>query len=209
MLSSYFLSVSLVHHSGLTLTLSLLKKDSIHAEDQKLIALAKKNRKYFKALYEKYFDQIFWFTMKRTGREALSGDLTQQVFYKAMLNLNKYQFQGHPFSSWLYRIALNEINQFYRKTKKSRYVEIEEDMLQDMAQEIELHDTPQQEPAELLASILQVLNPEELSIIEMKYFEGKTYREIGEILSLKESAAKVRAHRIIKKLKTTITQVKP
>lgn len=184
-----------------------MKKEPKHAEEEKLIALAKQDRKHFKPLYERYFDNIFWFVFKRTGSEALSGDITQQVFYKALMNLPKYKFQGHPFSSWLYRIALNEVNQYYRKSKHRRYVEIDENQLQGISEEIELDEEVVMDPSKLLPKILEVLNPDELNIIEMKYFEGKSFREIGEILSLKESATKVRAHRIMKKLRDAVKNV--
>lgn len=184
-----------------------LDKQNKHLEEQKLIELAKQDRKHFKPLYEKYFESIFWFVLKRTGNEALTGDITQQVFFKAMVNLKKYRFQGHPFSSWLYRIALNEVNQFYRQSKKRRYVEIDENQLQEVSEQMDFDDQPQAQASKLLPQVLETLNPEELSIIEMKYFEGKSFREIGEILSLKESATKVRAHRIMKKLRNAIKQV--
>jgi len=185
-----------------------LKKESKHAEEEKLVALAKQDRKYFKPLYERYFDNIYWFVFKRTGSEALSGDIAQQVFYKAMVNLNKYKYQGHPFSSWLYRIALNEVNQYYRKSKHRRYVEIDENQLQEITEDIEYDDEEVKlDPSTLLPKILEVLSPDELSLIEMKYFEGKSFREIGEILSLKESATKVRAHRIMKKLRNAVNNV--
>ena len=184
-----------------------MKKESKHAEDEKLIALAKKDRKCFKSLYEKYFDAIFWFVLKRTGSETLTGDITQQVFFKAMTNLSKYKHQGHPFSSWLYRIALNEVNQYYRKSKHRRYVEIDENLLQAMTEEMEFDEEQNPNPSKLLSKLLEFLTPDELNIIEMKYFEGKNFREIGEILSLKESATKVRAHRIMKKLRNAINQV--
>ena len=184
-----------------------MKKESKHAEEEKLIALAKQDRKYFKPLYEKYFDTIFYFVLKRTGSESLTGDIAQQVFFKAMVNLKKYRPMGHPFSSWLYRIALNEVNQYYRQTKHRRYVEIDENQVQEITEEIEFDEIQNSDPSIFLGKLLEVLAPEELSIIEMKYFEGKSFREIGEILSLKESATKVRAHRIMKKLRGAVNQV--
>lgn len=181
-----------------------MKNDKQLTQEQQVILLAQQDRKNFQPLYEKYFDQIYWFILKRIGSESLSGDICQQVFFQAMVALPKYRFQGFPFSSWLYRIALNEVNQYYRKSKKARYVEIEEEHLMDMVEEVEF-DTETVDPDALVEKLLAHLNPEELSIIEMKYFEGKGFREIGEILSLKESACKVRAHRILKKLRTVLS----
>lgn len=169
--------------------------------------MAQADRKNFQPLYEKYFDKIYWFILKRTGNESLSGDICQQVFFQAMVHLKKYKFKGFPFSSWLYRIALNEVNQYYRKTKNKRYVELDELALTDVASEIDIEKEDPIKTNEILVELLATLDEQELSLIEMKYFEGKNFREIAEILSLKESATKVRAHRIIKKLRTALKAI--
>ncbi len=172
--------------------------------EEKIILLAQADRMNFQPLYEKYFDKIFWFILKRMGNESISGDIAQQVFFKAMVNLKKYKFKGFPFSSWLYRIALNEVNQYYRKTKNRRYVEIDKLQLADVTGEVNFDDEEDTDASEIVGKLLNTLDEGELNIIEMKYFEGKSFREIGEILSLKESATKVRAHRIMKKLRIAI-----
>ena len=79
--------------------------------ERELINLAKKNSKYFEPIYKKYHEQIFRFVYQRLNNEDDAADITSQVFLKALLNLEKYEFRGFPFSSWLYRIALNEVNQ--------------------------------------------------------------------------------------------------
>ena len=92
--------------------------------EEKLILLAKKDRKNFKLLYTKYFEKIYLFLLRRAENEDLAQDLTQQTFVKAMLNIEKFEFKGFPFSSWLYRIGLNELNLYYREKKKKRSVSI-------------------------------------------------------------------------------------
>ena len=144
-----------------------------HTEEEKLILLAKLNRKNFRALYEKYFDTIFYFIYHRTGNEELSADLTQQVFMSAMIHLPKYEFKGFPFSSWLYRIALNEVNQFYRKNKNKRHVEINEEDLGELSSEILESENEEIFSGEIVKELLNLLEPEELILVEMKYLEGK------------------------------------
>ena len=172
-----------------------------YADEEKLILLAQSNRKHFKALYEQYFNPIFWFVYKRIGIEAMTADITQQVFVSAMINLPKYQFQGFPFSSWLYKIALNEVNMLYRKTKKQRFVEINDKEMGIFHQEITDHNEEEIFTPELLKELLNLLDEEELTLVQMKYLEGKNYKEIGDILDLSETNAKVKTHRIIKKLR--------
>jgi len=53
-----------------------------------------------------------------------------------------------------------------------------------------------------LLKCLKELKDTDLEIIEMRYFERRSYREIGEILDLTENNAKVKAFRAIDRLKT-------
>ena len=81
------------------------KRNIKSLSDSELIQLSKTNQKYFGELYERYFDCIFRFVFRRLGgNETITGDLSQQTFMKAMVNISKYEDRGMPFSSWLYRI---------------------------------------------------------------------------------------------------------
>ena len=184
-----------------------MEKLNKHTEEEKLIVLAKLNRKNFRALYEKYFDVIFHFVYHRTGLEDLSADITQQVFMSAMINLPKYEFKGFPFSSWLYRIALNEVNQYYRKNKNKRYVEINEEELGELSAEILDNENEEIFSGEIVKELLNLLDPEELILVEMKYLEGKSYKEIADILLLTEVNAKVKTHRVVKKMREAFNKL--
>ena len=80
-------------------------------DEWKIIQAAQKNPAAFGSLYKRYFPQIFKFIYKRTDNEQLTGDITAQVFLKALQKLSSYSFKGVPFSAWLYRIASNEVVQ--------------------------------------------------------------------------------------------------
>jgi RNA polymerase sigma-70 factor (ECF subfamily) len=53
-----------------------------------------------------------------------------------------------------------------------------------------------------LKKALRKINENDLALIEMRYFEKRSYREIGEILSVTENNAKVKTFRALQKLKT-------
>ena len=99
------------------------KKD-IQSEIEE-IESAKKDSRKFEVLYNRYHEQIFRYLYARVDNKHLASDLTSQVFYKAMLNIENYTFKGVPFASWLYRIAFNEMNMYFRKEAKIRTVNIE------------------------------------------------------------------------------------
>lgn len=80
--------------------------------------MAKNDSDYFGILYDKNYDKILNYIIAKTGDIRAAADITSEVFFKAMQNLNKFKWQKVPFSSWLYKIAQNEIANFYNKEKK-------------------------------------------------------------------------------------------
>ncbi|MBL4716505.1 MAG: sigma-70 family RNA polymerase sigma factor [Bacteroidia bacterium] len=178
----------------------VLHKTDQQIEEEKLqIELAKQDPKQFETLYNKYFQQIFIFINRRTDNLDLSGDITSQVFLKAMLNLNKYQFKGVPFSAWLYRIALSEINQHYRENQKNRAISLEETDLKNIIEEAE--ENFSEEKTSALINAFQQLEEDQLQLIELRFFEKRSFKEIGEIMEITENNAKVKVYRVIDKLK--------
>jgi RNA polymerase sigma-70 factor (ECF subfamily) len=131
--------------------------------------------------------------------EDLAFDVTSQVFIKAMSNLHKYEYRGVPFSSWLYRIAKSELYQAYRDRKARKTINVESMNLFEMIEEFEEEDNSKNKNR--LINCLSQLKDLDLQIIEMRYFEKRSYREIGEILDVTENNAKVKAFRAIERLK--------
>jgi RNA polymerase sigma-70 factor (ECF subfamily) len=126
-------------------------------------------------------------------------DVTSQIFIKAITKLQKYQFQGVPFSSWLYRIAMSEVYQYLKDNSTKRTVNVDTSGLSEIVDDID--DNGRAEQKQQLIKVIGELPEEELQMIEMRYFEKRSYREIGEILGIAENNAKVKTFRIVGKLK--------
>ncbi len=86
-------------------------------KEKNLIAAAKKDPKAFGELFEEYYPKILKYTIYRTGNAAVGSDITSETFFKALKNLWQYKWTGVPFGSWLYRIAGNEIQMYWRHLK--------------------------------------------------------------------------------------------
>ena len=168
------------------------------ARESELVTEAKKDQAKFAVLYNRYFEQIFLFILKRVENEDTAADLTSQVFLKGMLNISKYKDMGLPFSSWLFRIARNEMYDLFRKKKLNMVVSLENSGIAEVAEEIgeeitDYHDR--------LTGALSELNDDEIELVEMRFFEKRAFKEIGEILEITENYAKVRTYRVLAKLK--------
>lgn len=82
------------------------------------IQMAQKDFIFFGILYDENYEKILNYVIAKTGDVRAAADITSEVFFKAMQNLSKFKWQKVPFSSWLYKIAQNEIANFYNKEKK-------------------------------------------------------------------------------------------
>ncbi|WP_250631867.1 RNA polymerase sigma factor [Rhodoflexus caldus] len=164
-----------------------------------ILEQAKNNPELFGYFYEKYYRQVFLFINRRVGDSQITADLCSQVFLKAMIRLEKYTHKGLPFSAWLYRIATNQVNEFYRHTQRKRVVSIEtEDIKRFFA---EAGEDKKQEQTQVIQLLFNELDEEEVALLELRFFEDRPFKEIAFILEQTENNVKVRTHRILEKLR--------
>lgn len=168
-----------------------------------LVAAAKKNPKAFSALYDKYFEQIYLFIFKRVQDEAIAGDVCQEAMLKAWANLSKYEDRGFAFSAWLYRIASNEVNLFFRAQKKMVTVEIEDKHVKSMMSELEIGTLEKESDQDKLLKVLSNLKPEHTEIIELRFFMQYSFKDIADFYGITEANAKMRLYRVLDKIKKT------
>lgn len=172
---------------------------SLILEEQKIIDRAKKDPSHFAPIYKNYHEKIFRYVFKRVSDEELAYDITSCVFVKALTNLYKYENRGVPFSSWLFRIAKSELYQSFRDKKAQRTVSIDSLQIGEMMDEFNVEENSRNR--EILIKILPKLKENQLQLIEMRFFEKRSFREIGEILDITENNAKVKTFRALLRLK--------
>jgi RNA polymerase sigma-70 factor, ECF subfamily len=178
------------------------------ALELEIIEKAKADPNRFTPLYNKYYKQIFLFIYRRADDEDITADLTSQVFLKAILHLPKYEFKGVPFSAWLYRIASNEINQFFRSSKASRAISMEDSGIERLQEELADDDSDEKEKEQMLMESMNHLTKEEVQYLELRFFEDRSFKEVGYILKITENNAKVKTYRILDKIKKIISDKK-
>lgn len=191
-------------------TLSMNINPRYHQTEEQIVSeqdhveAAKKDPRRFGFLYDKYYEAVFRFVFQRTGNEDVAHEITSEVFFKALKNIQKYEFRGLPFSSWLLRIAQNETVKVFRENSKNRTVKMKSEQLGNIIDEIE--ENPLEDFKPTLLKALKELKGDDLEIIEMRFFEGRPFKEIAEITEKKESAVKMKVYRILEKLKVKIVK---
>lgn len=157
----------------------------------------------FGELYEKYFDRIYYYLLRQTDDEETAGDLCSQTFVNALNHLDRYESRGLPFSAWLYKIASNEVNKYYRRKKTKKVFSIEEETIRRLVERGAQHqaDDAKEDLIARLITYLKDLPTDMLQVLELRYFEDKDFREIAFILDITESGAKMRTYRALDKLR--------
>lgn len=175
-------------------------KDPV-AEEHLWIQAAQKDPSAFEPIFHKYHDQVFNYVLRRTAAVSLAQDITANTFLKALHHLPKFQWHGISLSSWLYRIATNEINQNYRKLKRTVPLtselakKLRDDRKPDTAM-LELEESiAKNEKFKKVCSVLAKLKLKYQTVLTLRYFENKSIREIAEILELSENTVKTHIRR--------------
>ena len=90
------------------------------AEERLLVLAAQSDPAKFEALYELYFERVYYFLVSRVRDRATAEDLTSEVFHKALANLPAYEWRGVPFAAWLFRIASNALGDQYKRASREQ-----------------------------------------------------------------------------------------
>src|SRR5690554_4703842 len=179
--------------------------DQMLSQEMEWILSAKEDPKNFAPLYEKYHEQIFRYIYQRMDDKQTAYDVTSQVFFKAIKNITRFEYRGVPLASWLYRIAKSEMNQAFRDEKAKRAINIDRVQVATFMEVFE-EETNSINKQSLFKALSQ-LSESDLQLIELRYFEDRPYREIGEIINVKENNAKVKTFRALEKLKISFNKI--
>ncbi|MFO0780817.1 MAG: sigma-70 family RNA polymerase sigma factor [Candidatus Gracilibacteria bacterium] len=170
-------------------------------QDQKLVQDAQQDPANFAALYDKYFDQIYRYVYRRVSDKETVHDLVSQTFFDALSHIKSFEWRGYPFSSWLYKIAHNNVLKWYREQSKGHNVGLDEiGELADLSVD-QVRDASRKEKQLEVQKVIDQLDHEEREIIRLKFFEEVSNIEIAEIMGLSANHIGVKVYRTLKKVK--------
>ena len=204
MFSNLQISRTLAKNEWMDRSAKTVSESALHQEWEEIRA-AQGNPALFRPLYERYYESVFRLIHRRTTDMELSADLCSQVFLKALQKINTYTFQGVPFSAWLFRIAVNEVSQHYRQQQNNRVVSVNDMQLHDLIDEIGTDPEEMELLRKKMLASLEHLKGDDMQLIEMRFFEQRSFKEIAEILGMTENNAKVKVHRILERLKRRLS----
>lgn len=178
-------------------------------EERRLVQQIKADSQQFGLLFDYYYEAIFGYIFRRVADYDAARDLAAESFLKAFSKIDRFQWMGKPLSAWLYKIAGNEVNLYYRKEKyrpASLQQLIEEGALppyleaETEREKLDRELTSHQEFITVQRHLVQ-LPAKYQEVIALRYFEDKTNKEIAVILGKKEGTIKSLVSRGLEKLR--------
>ncbi len=173
----------------------------IDGEENLIIRAVQGDSSAFGSLYDHYQPMIYRFVAVKVGRREEAEDITHQVFMNAWQNIKRYEHRGHPFSSWLYRIARNQVVDHYRSHREE--VSLEAEGVEEVAV------LPQSITADLVAKLevesvfraIHQLKPEYQDVVILRFVEDLSIKETAAAMKKTEGAVKLMQHRAMAELK--------
>ena len=185
-------------------------------QEKALVEAAKSDPNAFGELFELHYDKIFRYVLRRTGSVAVTEDIVAETFFKAMNKLWQFQWQGAPFSAWLYRIATNEVNGHFRKNSRSLFsLDDYEDEYKDALDSSDLREEVLEAEREVeqcsaykeVQETIALLPVRYQEVLTLRFFEEKKVREISVILNKKEGTVKSLLSRGVDQLRVKLSEL--
>ncbi len=161
------------------------------------------DQKAYATLMLRYKDSIYFLLLKMVHNEDDANDLTIEAFGKAFSNLSKYTPE-FAFSTWLYKIALNNSIDFIRKKKVETLSLFElKEGEQGESFRIDVQSSaPDPEESyikkqrnKLLRAVIEKISPKYRVLIELRYYDELSYEEIAEETGLPLGTVKAQLFR--------------
>jgi RNA polymerase sigma-70 factor (ECF subfamily) len=182
---------------------------SVKREEEQLLVdrCRQGDRDSFAQLMRLHEKQIYNFTYRMLGDEEEAEDLTQDIFVAAFRGIRRFRGEA-KFSTWLYRIALNQTrnrikylsrrNFFAKQSRRAQHRE--ESPWENPEFLADTNPSPEQwtltkSMATQVQECLNQMAPQTRQILVLRDVQGFSYEELSEMLSLNPGTVKSRLHR--------------
>ncbi len=160
----------------------------------------------FGALVRRYQRMIYALTYRMTGSLADAEDLTQEVFVRAHQELPGFRAES-KFSSWLYRIAVNQCLNWRKRV--ARREQVHNAWHAENANNTVTDPPPDPALAQQVTEALQKLHPKQRAAIVLTTYEGLNHAEAARVLGCSEPTVSWRIFAARNKLKRLLKHAKP
>ena len=163
------------------------------------VLAAQADRAAFATLYRRYLDPVYGYCFYLLGDHHDAEDATERTFLAALGAIDRYRDEGATFRSWLFRIAHNQLANALRSRSRQRADPL------DGVPEPAATDDPARlaglaDDARRLRMAVASLSEDRRQVVILRFVDGLTAREIGNVLGRSEGAVRVLQHRALREL---------
>lgn len=155
-------------------------------------------RKAFKNLFELNVDKLYRFLLQFSRDHDQVSEWVQSAFIKAFTKIGGFNFQS-KFSTWLFKIAINEMRTDWRREKSKKKYLVNENFNNSEAETYYIGE--EFEWRHDLHELLKEIDETKSAIFILFEVEGYSHAEISEILGISESASRTYLYRVKEILK--------
>jgi len=173
-----------------------LKVSDQDIDERLLIEAAQRDPRRFAELYEANFDRVYAFVARRVPNREEAEDVTAEVFQQALAGLAGFQWQGTPFVAWLLGIAAHLVARRWQRATNQPELPVDE---------LELATTDDKaEQQALFAQLLDRLPDDQRRVLQRRFFDQRSIREIAQELGRSEGAIKQLQFRALETLRSQV-----
>jgi RNA polymerase sigma-70 factor (ECF subfamily) len=162
-------------------------------DDRFLIEAAQRDPSRFGDLYEENFYRVYAYIARRVNHRHQAEDLTADVFREALAGIGKFEWRGVPFAGWLLGIAARVVADYFKRLGR--------DAGHASTHPQESSTTEEVERSAMLFQLVDRLPEAQFRVIQMRFVEQKSIREIAQELGRSEGAVKQLQLRAIETLR--------
>jgi RNA polymerase sigma-70 factor (ECF subfamily) len=168
------------------------------SDDAALVAAARRDRREFSHLYERYADRLYRYALARTGSETAADDIVSETMVAALESLARFDPTKGSFAGWLFAIAARKLAD--RGRRQGRLQRLVGRLRGEGTQEDALETVIRGEDAATVRRLLAGLSAKDRELVLLRYSAGLNSTEIAEALGISSGAARVRLMRVLQRL---------
>ncbi len=173
-------------------------------DEESLVRRAQhRDQEAFAQLYEEHFDKIYRYVTLKIGNETEAEDMTQQVFLNALQSISSFKWKGIPFSAWLFRIAHNQVVDYFR-SKKRTTVPLNESQASSNSNDNPQLVIEQKLDIEQLTLATKQLTEAQREVISLRFAGELSIAQVAKAMGKSQGAIKALQHSAIAALRKTL-----
>lgn len=160
----------------------------------------------FEQLYRRHFRRVYALCLRMLGDQSLAEDLTQDVFINLYNKIGSFRGES-AFTTWLHRMAVNQVLMYFRKRSTKSELTTEEG--ETPVQIVRGTENPNAMPVIdriALERAIQQLPPGYRTVFILHDVEGYEHEEIARMMGVSEGTSKSQLHKARLKLRSLIRQ---